>query len=47
MPEHISAYILAIEEGTPIRSRILPTPGLESSQRILFKRLKDFLKSRG
>jgi coproporphyrinogen III oxidase-like Fe-S oxidoreductase len=34
-PEHISAYILTIEAGTPICRRIRPTPAMESSQRIL------------
>ncbi len=47
MPEHISAYILTIEESTPICTRIRPTPAMESSQRILFRQLMDFLKSRG
>ena len=44
MPEHVSAYTLSIEKGTPLHSRIRHDPEFDDHQRFLFeetiKRLK-------
>jgi len=38
-PEHLSAYILSVDRGTPLARRLVPTPEMELEQRRRFEEL--------
>jgi len=46
-PEHISAYILSVEKGTVLSSRITVTPEFENEQRTAFETTTRVLESAG
>jgi oxygen-independent coproporphyrinogen-3 oxidase len=46
-PEHISAYVLSVENGTPLYGRMNLTPEAEDSQKKLFDAARETLKRLG
>lgn len=46
-PEHVSAYMLGVEKGTPLHGRITLPGRFEAGQKALFNSLMDRLKRRG
>jgi len=46
-PEHVSAYMLALEEGTPLAKRMIMDDASSEDQRRHFAMTTDFLGSRG
>ena len=47
LPEHISLYLLSVEEGTPLARRFSPDETFEDNQRNLWESAMDFLVSKG
>jgi oxygen-independent coproporphyrinogen III oxidase len=45
--EHISAYTLSLEQGTPLYKKYIPGPDLNDAQRILLERTIDFFINAG
>ncbi len=47
MPQHISLYLLSVDDGTPLYKRFIPEDGFEESQALLWEGAIDFLTGIG
>ncbi len=46
-PEHVSLYMLSIEDGTPLAARVTPDAEFEENQRVIWERAIHYLKGMG